>query len=85
MGEFVEVSSISNCEAFQARRAEIKYRPTPRAGAEHVHMLNGSGLAIGRTMAAVLENCQQADGSVVIPKTLRPYMGLSMLTPLAAV
>lgn len=80
LGEFVEVSSVSNCEAFQARRAEIRYRPGPTAGADHPHLLNGSGLAIGRTMAAILENCQQADGTIVIPKALRPYMGISVLT-----
>jgi seryl-tRNA synthetase len=70
-----EVSSCSNFEDFQARRAGIRYRPAPRAKAEFVHTLNGSGLAIGRTWAAILENCQEADGSVVIPEALRPYMG----------
>lgn len=70
-----EVSSCSNFEAFQARRAGIRYRPAPGAKAEFVHTLNGSGLAIGRTWAAILENCQEADGSVVIPEVLRPYMG----------
>lgn len=70
-----EISSCSNFEAFQARRANIRFRRDPKAKPEHVHTLNGSGLAIGRTVAAILENYQQADGSVVIPKVLRPYMG----------
>jgi len=78
--EYVEVSSVSNCEAFQAYRADIKYRTRVGARAEYVHTLNGSGLAVGRTMAAVLENYQQADGSVIIPKVLRPYMGISLLS-----
>lgn len=70
-----EISSCSNFEAFQARRANIRFRRDPKAKPEHVHTLNGSGLAIGRTVAAILENYQQSDGSVVIPKALRPYMG----------
>jgi len=70
-----EISSCSNCEAFQARRANIKFRPEGTGKAEHVHTLNGSGLAVGRTLIAVLENYQQADGSVVIPEALRPFMG----------
>lgn len=70
-----EISSCSNFEAFQARRANIRFRRDPKAKLEHVHTLNGSGLAIGRTVAAILENYQQADGSVVIPTVLRPYMG----------
>ncbi|MBO0781355.1 MAG: serine--tRNA ligase [Ktedonobacteraceae bacterium] len=81
LDEFVEISSVSNCETFQARRSDIKYRPTPRAGAEYVHTLNGSGLAVGRTLAAILENYQQADGSVVVPKVLRPYVGMSQVAP----
>jgi len=72
---YVEISSCSNFEAFQARRADIKFRPAPGAKAEFVHTLNGSGLAVGRTIAALLENWQQADGSVVIPERLRRYMG----------
>ena len=72
---YVEISSCSNFEAFQARRADIKFRPAPGAKAEFVHTLNGSGLAVGRTIAALLENWQQADGSVVIPERLRPFMG----------
>ncbi len=70
-----EISSCSNTEAFQARRANIKFRPQGTGKAEHVHTLNGSGLAVGRTLIAVLENYQQADGSVVVPEALRPYMG----------
>jgi seryl-tRNA synthetase len=69
-----EISSCSNCEAFQARRARIRFRREGRSKPEFVHTLNGSGLAVGRTLVAVLENCQQKDGSVVIPSALRPYM-----------
>lgn len=74
-GTYREISSCSNFEAFQARRANIRFRREPKAKPEHVHTLNGSGLAIGRTVAAILENYQQADGSVIIPTVLRPYMG----------
>lgn len=70
-----EISSCSNFEDFQARRANIRFRREPKAKPEFVHTLNGSGLAIGRTVAAILENYQQPDGSVVIPEVLRPYMG----------
>ncbi|ERN53489.1 serine--tRNA ligase [Alkalihalophilus marmarensis] len=70
-----EISSCSNFEDFQARRANIKFRRDPKAKAEFVHTLNGSGLAVGRTVAAILENYQQEDGSIEIPKVLRPYMG----------
>ncbi|MBI2906761.1 MAG: serine--tRNA ligase [Chloroflexi bacterium] len=77
--KYVEVSSCSNFEAFQARRANIKYRPAPGAKAEFVHTLNGSGVAVGRTFAAILENCQQADGSVAVPEALRPYMGVEVI------
>ncbi len=70
-----EVSSISNCEAFQARRANIRYRPSPKAAPQFVHTLNGSGVAVGRTWLAILENYQEADGTVAIPEALRPYMG----------
>lgn len=69
-----EISSCSNFEAFQARRANIRFRRDPKSKPEHVHTLNGSGLAIGRTVAAILENYQQEDGSVIIPEVLRPYM-----------
>jgi seryl-tRNA synthetase len=72
---FREISSCSNCEAFQARRANIKFRPDGTGKAEHVHTLNGSGLAVGRTLIAILENYQRKDGSVVIPEALRPFMG----------
>ena len=73
--EYKEISSCSNCEDFQARRANIRYRPEPKGKVRFVHTLNGSGVAIGRTVAAVLENYQQADGSVMVPEALRPYMG----------
>lgn len=69
-----EISSCSNFEAFQARRANIRFRRDPKSKPEHVHTLNGSGLALGRTVAAILENYQQEDGSVIIPEVLRPYM-----------
>ena len=72
---YVEISSCSNFEAFQARRADIRFRPAPGAKAEFVHTLNGSGLAVGRTIAALMENCQQPDGSIVIPERLQPFMG----------
>ncbi len=79
---YVEISSCSNFADFQARRANIRFRPEAGAKAEFVHTLNGSGLAVGRTLAAVLENYQQADGSVVIPEVLRPYMGgLEVIEP----
>lgn len=79
---WLEVSSCSNFEAFQARRANIRYRPEPTAKPEYVHTLNASGVATPRLMAAILENYQQADGSVVIPEALRPYMdGVSVLAP----
>jgi seryl-tRNA synthetase len=70
-----EISSCSNFEAYQARRANIRYRPEGSKRSEYVHTLNGSGLAVGRTWLAILENYQQADGSVMIPEALRPYMG----------
>ena len=70
-----EISSCSNFESFQARRANIRFRREPKAKPEYVHTLNGSGLAIGRTVAAILENYQQEDGTVTIPEVLRPYMG----------
>ena len=74
-GRYVEISSCSNFEDFQARRANIRFRPEEKGKPEYVHTLNGSGLAVGRTVAAILENCQQADGSVEIPEVLVPYMG----------
>ena len=70
-----EISSCSNCVDFQARRAKLRYRPKGGGKPKFLHSLNGSGLAVGRTLIAVLENYQQADGSVVIPEVLRPYMG----------
>ena len=77
---FREISSCSNFESFQARRANIRYRPEGKNKTEFVHTLNGSGLAVGRTWVAIVENYQQADGSVVIPEALRPYMGVDRLT-----
>ncbi len=74
-GTYKEISSCSNCEAFQARRANIRYRPQGKKKAEFVHTLNGSGLAVGRTWVAIFENYQQADGTVRIPDALVPYMG----------
>jgi seryl-tRNA synthetase len=74
-GVYREISSCSNFEDFQARRADIRFRRKGKKGTELVHTLNGSGLAVGRTLAAILENCQQADGSVAIPEALRSYAG----------
>ena len=70
-----EISSCSNCGDFQARRMKARYRPNEGKGTIHVHTLNGSGLAVGRTLIAIMENYQQADGSIVVPEALRPYMG----------
>ncbi len=77
---FVEISSCSNFEAYQARRANIRFRPEKGARPEFAHTLNGSGLAVGRTLAAILENYQEADGSVTVPEVLRPYMGTDRIT-----
>jgi seryl-tRNA synthetase len=77
--EFREISSCSNCEAFQARRAGIRFKPKGGGQSDFVHTLNGSGLAVGRTWIAVVENYQQADGSIVIPEALRPYMGIDRI------
>ena len=74
-GRYVEISSCSNFESFQARRANIKFKNSPKEKAQLVHTLNGSGLAAGRTTAAIMENFQQADGSIIIPEVLRPYLG----------
>jgi len=74
-----EIGSISNAEEYQARRANIKYRPTPDGKLEFVHTLNGSGLAVGRTVIAIMENYQQKDGSIIIPDVLRPYMGVDII------
>jgi len=79
-GLFREISSCSNFESYQARRANIRYRPEGKNRTEFVHTLNGSGLAVGRTWLAILENYQQADGSVVIPEVLRPYVGAERIT-----
>jgi seryl-tRNA synthetase len=76
---FREISSCSNFEDFQARRAEIRFRPTGGGKPEYVHTLNGSGLAVGRTLVAILENFQQPDGSVLIPKALQPYAGFDKI------
>jgi seryl-tRNA synthetase len=77
--EFREISSCSNCEAFQARRAGIRFKPKAGGKSEFVHTLNGSGLAVGRTWIAVVENNQQQDGSILIPEVLRPYMGIERI------
>ena len=79
-GRYVEISSCSNFEDFQARRANIRFRPEEKGKPEFVHTLNGSGLAVGRTVAAIPEKYQQADGSVVIPEALREYMGTDRIT-----
>lgn len=78
-GEWLEVSSCSTCTDFQARRANIRYRPAEGARPDYVHTLNGSGLALPRTIAAILENYQQEDGTVVVPEVLRPYMGVDRI------
>jgi len=78
---FREISSCSNFESYQARRANIRYRPEGKNKTEFVHTLNGSGLAIGRTWVAIVENYQQSDGSVIIPEALRPYVGAEKITP----
>jgi seryl-tRNA synthetase len=77
--EFREISSCSNCEAFQSRRAGIRFKPKGGGKSDFVHTLNGSGLAVGRTWIAVVENYQQADGSILIPDVLRPYMGIERI------
>lgn len=78
-GVYREISSCSNFTDFQARRADIRFRREGKKGTEFVHTLNGSGLAIGRTVVAILENYQQKDGSIIIPETLRPYMGIERI------
>jgi seryl-tRNA synthetase len=80
-GVFREISSCSNFESFQARRAGIRFRPEGKSKTEFVHTLNGSGLAVGRTWVAIVENYQQADGSVLVPEALRPYLGVERITP----
>ena len=78
-GRYVEISSCSDFEDYQARRANIRYRETPKDKPRLVHTLNGSGVAVGRTVAAILENYQNADGSITIPEALRPYMGCDVI------
>lgn len=78
-GEYLEVSSVSNCLDFQARRANIRYRPSHDASLRHPHLLNASGLALPRTLIAVIENYQREDGAVIIPEVLRPYMGIDVI------
>jgi seryl-tRNA synthetase len=78
-GRYVEISSCSNFEDFQARRAGIKYKKDMKDKASLVHTLNGSGVAVGRTVACILENFQNADGSVTVPEVLRPYMGTDVI------
>jgi seryl-tRNA synthetase len=81
-GSYREISSCSNCEAFQARRMMARFRSGTQGKPEFVHTLNGSGLAVGRTLVAMLENHQQADGSITIPPALQPYLGgLGRLAP----
>ncbi|NEQ31970.1 MAG: serine--tRNA ligase, partial [Leptolyngbya sp. SIO4C5] len=77
--KYREISSCSNCGDFQARRANIRFKTAGQKGTQFVHTLNGSGLAIGRTMAAILENYQQSDGTVAIPEALQPYLGREVL------
>ena len=78
-GRYLEISSCSNFEDYQARRASIRFKKTPKDKAQLVHTLNGSGVAIGRTVAAILENYQNEDGSVTVPEVLRPYMGCDVI------
>lgn len=78
-GRYVEISSCSDCEDFQARRASIRYRETPKDKSQFVHTLNGSGVAVGRTVAAILENYQNEDGTVTVPEVLVPYMGTNII------
>lgn len=80
-GEFGEITSTSNCTEFQARRLNIRYRTEPKGKPLYVHTLNGTAIALGRAMISILENNQQADGSVVVPKALRPFLGKDVLTP----
>jgi seryl-tRNA synthetase len=72
--KYLEISSCTNCEEFQARRANIRFRKSPKSKPEYAHTLNGSGVALGRTVSAILESFQQEDGSVLIPEALQPYM-----------
>ena len=81
LGQYKEISSCSNYESFQARRASIRYKAAGEKKAQIAHTLNGSGLAVGRTWLALLENGQQADGGVEIPTALRPYLSAERITP----
>ena len=76
---YVEISSCSNFEDYQARRANIRFKNSPKDKAQYVHTLNGSGLAVGRTVAAILENFQNEDGTVTVPEALVPYMGTDII------
>ena len=78
-GRYVEISSCSNFEDFQARRGSIRFKKDVKEKAQFVHTLNGSGVAVGRTVAAILENYQNADGTVTVPKALVPYMGCEVI------
>ncbi|MFM6180297.1 MAG: aminoacyl--tRNA ligase-related protein, partial [Dolichospermum sp.] len=78
-GKYREISSCSNCVDFQARRADIRFKEGGKKGTQFVHTLNGSGLAVGRTMAAILENYQQADGTIKVPEVLQVYLGREVL------
>jgi seryl-tRNA synthetase len=78
-GKYREISSCSNCHDFQARRANIRFKETGKKGTQFLHTLNGSGLAIGRTMSAILENYQLANGTIRIPEVLQPYLGREVL------
>ena len=78
-GRYVEISSCSCFEDYQARRMNLRFRPEDGGKPQFIHTLNGSGLAVGRTVAAILENYQQADGSVVVPEVLRSYMGCDVI------
>jgi seryl-tRNA synthetase len=80
-GAYREISSCSNCEDFQARRAGLRFRPAGGGKPALLHTLNGSGLAVGRTLIAILENFQQGDGSVLVPEALRPYLGVERISP----
>ena len=77
--KYVEISSCSNFEDFQARRAEIRYKKNIKDKTTFVHTLNGSGVAVGRTVACILENFQNADGTITVPEVLRPYMGVDFI------
>ncbi|MCA3268533.1 MAG: serine--tRNA ligase, partial [Azospirillum sp.] len=80
-GEFGEITSTSNCTEFQARRLNIRYRTGPKEKPLYAHTLNGTAIALGRAMIAILENNQRADGTIAVPKVLRPFLGKDVLTP----